>query len=178
MWLWNLILTLLKRKQTPVVLPTPVPVEKIPIPTPMPPVLTMREKIYDLAKSCLSKDIAATQNELGCAEAVSYILSKLNVQGFPKAGFLSTTQLNIWLKNNATSIEDRMEPLPGDIIISPTGMSTKGAAHGHVGIVGKYGIMSNNSMTGLFQQNYTLVQWDNYYAKKLGFPTLFYRVDN
>lgn len=173
-WLWAYFQNL---KKKPTSAPTPLPVQKPPLVEvlPKPIVKTMPEKIYELAKSCLGKDIAATQNELGCAEAISYILAKVTVHGFPKTGYLSTSDLYFYLKSHADLVT---EPLPGDIIISPTGTSTTGAKHGHVGIVGRYGIMSNNSMTGLFQQNYTIEQWKAYYGKKLGFPTLFYRVDN
>lgn len=139
---------------------------------PPPPEKTNREKLYDFSKSCLNKDIARTQNELGCAEAISYVLLKLKCPNFPAAGFLSTSDLYHWMQKNFMQVS---EPLPGDIIISPTGTSTKGAAHGHVGVVGFYGIMSNNSMTGLYDQFYTNVSWYQYYHDKLGFPVLYFR---
>lgn len=150
--------------------PPPEPVIETPPepPKPMPP-----SPIYEKAKSCLGTDIAATQNELGCAEAVSYIFNACKVQYFPAKGFLSTADFYKWLKTNAVLVTD--EPQPGDIIISPTGTSTIGSTHGHIGVVGKFGIMSNNSMNGLFQQNYTMDSWTRYYHVKLGFPVLYYR---
>lgn len=161
--------------------PPPAPAPILEVPTPMPQ-KTMNEKIYEFAKSCLGKDIAATQNELGCAEAVSYILKHCAVPNFPTKGFLSTAELNSWLVVNETNIAklsgtiEDATPQPGDIIISPTGTSTKGALHGHVGIVALHGILSNNSMTGLFDEYYTLEKWQAYYQTKLGFPVLFYRL--
>lgn len=142
--------------------------------TPMPPqpptpaATTQREKLYDLAKSCLGKDIAATQNELGCAEAVSYIFNRVGVPGFPQGGYLSTAQFHQWLQRNATQLS---EPLPGDVIISPSTSMT----HGHIGIVAYHGILSNNSMNGLFAEVYTMESWRHYYNERLKLPVLFYR---
>lgn len=134
----------------------------------------MPEKIYNLAKASLGKDIAATQNELGCAESISYLLNKANVANFPKAGYLGTSDFYNWLKKFAMPVDT---PIRGDIIISPTGTSTKGAQHGHIGIVALYGVLSNNSMNGLFMEYYTIDSWRTYYGGKLGFPVLFFRVN-
>lgn len=141
---------------------------------PIPPPDTNRLALYALAKSSLGKDIAKTQNELGCAEAVSYLLLSLKVNGFI-ASILSTQQLYHTFADLAafTAVES---PLPGDLIISPTGYSSKGSAHGHVGICGYHGIMSNNSMTGLWEEFYTEVSWEAYYHTKLGFPIFYFRL--
>lgn len=133
----------------------------------------MNEKIYQLAKECLGRDIAATQHELGCAEAVSYVLNGVGVKDFPRNGYLSTADMYIWLKRFAVRVES---PVYGDIIISPTGTSEKGYRHGHVGIVAKHGVLSNNSMNGLWQEYYTLTSWDKYYNDRLGFPVIFFRI--
>jgi len=136
--------------------------------------VTMQQKIYNLAKSCLGKDIARTQDELGCAESVSYILIKCGVVNFPVAGFLGTAEFYGWLSKYAKKVEI---PQPGDIIISPTGYSTKGAKHGHIGVVANYGVMSNNSLNGLFQQHFvSLDAWKQYFTVKLGFPTEYFRI--
>lgn len=131
-----------------------------------------RLALYEWAKGCLHKDIAATQDELGCAEAVSYLLHKVGVPGFKPT--VSTQEL--WGELKALyAFEQVQEPLPGDIIISPTGTSTIAAAHGHVGIVAFYGILSNNSMTGLFEEYYTMQSWKAYYGDKLKFPIYYFR---
>ncbi len=145
---------------------------KKPAPIPTPPQLGTSQKIYDFAKDCIGTDIAKTQDELGCAEAVSFILSGAAVSGFPPRGFLSTADFYKWLEANAHRVSVGE---PGDIIISPTGTSTKGSPHGHVGIVAKYGILSNNSQTGLFDEYYDLTKWTSYFSTDLGFPVLFYR---
>lgn len=149
--------------------------DSIPITPPMTPDIvnspTNSERLYDLAKSCMGKDIAKTQNELGCAEAVSYLLKNIQLANFPPKGFLSTADLYYWLKKYATQL-DVSET--GCVIISPTGFSAN--LHGHVGIVANHGILSNNSMTGLFDEYYTLPKWEAYYKVKLGFPIFYFRV--
>lgn len=148
------------------------PVEEIPPEVVMGPI-GRRMQLYNIAKSCLGRDIAATQNELGCAEAVSYLLTTIRLPNFPRGGYLGTYTLWKWLQKNTTQV---LDPLPGDIIISPTGTSVRGAKHGHVGIIGYHGIMSNNSMNGLWQQYYSEQSWEAYYNQKLGFPTYYFRV--
>ena len=131
------------------------------------------QKVYDVAKSCLGTHITedpSVDPALGCAEAVSYVLEQAGYDlGFH--GIAGTSDLYTWLKNHFTPVTD---PLPGDVIISPTGTSTTGSPHGHVGIVAKYGVLSNNSNDGKFEENFDLTKWHNYYSA-LGFPVLFFR---
>lgn len=134
---------------------------------------TNRMILYTLAKSCLGKDIAATQNELGCAEAISYLLMKMKVPGFGLV--LGTYQLYHTLQD-LPAFKAVSAPLPGDLIISPTGYSSKGSTHGHVGIVAYHGIMSNNSMNGLWEEYYNEMSWEEYYKTKLGFPIYYFRL--
>lgn len=149
------------------------PTPTIDAPTPTIDPSQNRMALYNLAKNCLGRDIAATQNELGCAEAVSYLLKHLHVNNFSPT--LSTQALYLQLSANAAFQKVELG-LPGDIIISPTGSSTKGALHGHVGICGYHGIMSNNSMSGLWDQYYTDESWRIYYQTKLGFPVYYFRL--
>lgn len=151
---------------TPAPQPAPVPV--------VPSRPTLREQTYAFAKKCLGKDIARTQNELGCAEALSFILHSVSTPSFPKAGYLSTTDLYSWLKQHTHQVTD---PLPGDVIISPSGTSAINSLHGHCGIVGYWGILSNNSMNGLFEEFYTMQSWEAYYKEKLHFPIYYFRVN-
>lgn len=69
----------------------------------------------------------------------------------------------------------RNSPLPGDIILSPTGYSSKGYPNGHVGVVGETHVFSNTSKNGKWEANYTLQSWEESYAKKKGFPVYYYR---
>jgi len=156
-------------------LPAPEPVtvpSTVPVPVPEPPRLTNREHLYQVAKGCLGRDMAKTQNELGCAEAVNAV-HKLAF-GRQIGGGASTALLYKALKAHPDFMAVT-EPLPGDIIISPTGTSSKGAPNGHTGIVGKTHIMSNNSLTYKWDATHTPGQWAAYYGKKLGFPTFYFR---
>ena len=128
------------------------------------------EKLYQLAKSKLGTDIAKTQNELGCAEAVSFLLAQVT-PNFPNGSFLSTTKLfNYLSKNPNFKLTDGYKL--GRIIITPT----DGKKIGHTGICGSGWVMSNNSMNGLWQANYKISTdaWRNYYEKKLGLKTYFF----
>lgn len=132
------------------------------------------KRLYEIAKSHLGEHITMDEfvpHELGCAEAISYCL---NEAGFkvPSNGFAGTAQLYDWLLAN---FEQVFEPKMGDVIISPTGTSSKGSAHGHCGINGKYGILANNSDSGLFAEIFTLTSWNKYYQDALGFPVYFFR---
>lgn len=137
---------------------------------------TTSEKIYDNAKFYLEQHLSlneAVPALLGCAQAVSFILLHSGLLNFPIRGFDSTTDLHNWLVKNATQVTD---PMPGDVIISPTGESTKESPHGHTGIIAKFGICSNDSDTGLWKENFTLEHWKDHYSAQLGFPVLFYRL--
>ena len=136
----------------------------------------MSNAIYQAAKSCL--DVHVTMNEsvdpnLGCAEACSFVLNKAGIK-MPAEGIAGTGELYSWLQSSGL-FEQVTVPLPGDVIISPTGMSTKGSSHGHVGIIAMYGILSNSSSTGLFMEHYNLQTWNYYYNQLLGFPVYYFR---
>lgn len=131
-------------------------------------------RIYNTAAAALGKHITLDPSvppDLGCAEAVSYVLK---MSGFllPEAGIAGTSALYIWLQRNFIPVTN---PIFGDIIISPTGFSSIGSSHGHTGIVAKYGILSNDSDTGLFLEKYTLTSWHQYFAVTEGFPVFYFR---
>ncbi len=129
------------------------------------------EKLYRIAKENLGKDLSPTQNELGCVESLETIhkLAFGDYIGGDKA-LLSTIQLKKALNKRGDFVRiDKYEV--GAIILCVTGES-KNRSNGHVGIMGKFQIMSNNSDTGLWDTKYTLASWKKYYQ---GFPLYFYR---
>lgn len=133
------------------------------------------QRIYEIARECLGAHItldSSVPSDVGCAEAVSYVLKNALGDVFPAQGFASTNLLWQWLKTHFTQVS---EPIIGDVVISPTGTSAIGSPHGHVGIIAKYGILSNSSDTGLFSELWTITKWNKYYNKKLGFPVYFFR---
>lgn len=136
--------------------------------------------IYTTAKKCLEQHITLDMevpNEVGCAEAVSYILNKAGIAGIPAEGFQSTYDLYLWLKNNQNFCLSTTPSL-GAVIVSPTGTSTLNSPHGHTGICGQYGILSNDSNTGLFLEIWTVDKWEQYYGETLGFPIYFFNIKN
>lgn len=137
---------------------------------------TNREKLYNTAVSCLGTDASPNDvapDEYGCAESVNEVHKKCF--GFPIGGELSTYKMYAVLKSSPlfTKVDS---PLNGDIIISPTGYGNGDLSNGHVGIMSTMGnIMSNNSRTGKFEQNYDLLSWNNRYKKIGGYPVDFFR---
>lgn len=134
------------------------------------------QKLYLAAKASLGKDMVedpTIEPFLSCAASVNEVF-KLAF-GKEIGGGASTALLYQTLR-----ADPRFALAPGNavgnIIISPSGMSSKGAPHGHVGICGMYGILSNNSMNGLWQEYYTEQSWDSYYVEKLGFPVFYFKV--
>lgn len=130
--------------------------------------------IYAAAKITLGTHITLDPTvppDVGCAEAVSYVLLKAGLPMPPK-GIAGTSALYAWCQKHLKAVTD---PQAGDVVISPTGMSSKGTPHGHTGIVARYGILSNDSDTGLFLEKYTLDTWKQYFGTKLGFPVFYFR---
>ena len=131
-----------------------------------------RQHLYDIAKASLGEHLCGEQHLLGCALTVNAIFK--SAFGSEIGGGASTIEMYSVLKN-----DNRFKPIDipnyGDIIISPTGTGN-GKIVGHVGIVGKYGIMSNDSKTGTLQEKYTQLTWNNYYKNYGGIPTKFFRV--
>lgn len=135
------------------------------------------DKIYAVAASYLGQHITldtTVSPDLGCAEAVSFILKNAGVPSIPLHGIAGTALLYTWLCSSGhfTEIDT---PEPGCVIISPTGAPTSTFAHGHVGIVAKHGILSNNSYTGKFDEALNLDSWKDFFQARGHFPIYFFR---
>lgn len=132
-------------------------------------------KIYQTAKALLDQTESGNNPIDGCAETVNNIFIK--ALGVVVGGGYSTALMFVALHNAC-----RFQPitlgnqLPGDIIISPTGSGNGVMPNGHVGIVGEFGILSNNSENGLLQEVWTVPNWQKVYGGIGGFPVLFFRV--
>jgi hypothetical protein len=143
-----------------------------------------QQKIYDIAKDSLGKHITLNTNvpnEVGCAEAVSYVLKKASIGSLPVSGFAGTADLyRFLLDNNQFHLIE--QPEQGAIIVSPTGFGN-GKVEGHTGILGgfgvqfpnEYGILSNNSDNGLFQEKWNLLTWWENYGLKGHLPVALFR---
>jgi hypothetical protein len=142
------------------------------------------QKIYNLAKANLGCHITlddTVPHDVGCAEAVSYILKKAGVQNIPILGIAGTATLFQFLSNDP-QFKRIYAPEKGAIIISATGQGN-GSVQGHTGILGglsvlywgDYGICLNNSDTGLFLELSSLRRWRQYYGGLGGLPVAFFR---
>lgn len=145
---------------------------------------TNEQKIYNVAKEYLETHCTlnnAIPAEEGCAEAVSFLLEKAGVAGLPNKGISGTATLYEWLTQNK-AFERVYAPEPGAVIVSPTGYGN-GSISGHTGIVGvlgkmypgDYGIVSNDSQTGLLLELWDLSRWMKYYGTQGGMPVAFFR---
>lgn len=156
-----------------VLIPKPVP-QSDPHPIPQP-TKTNREILYDVAKGCIgismvSKDVPI---DLGCASSLNNVFKK--AFGTEAGGGASTANmLTALLKDKR--FQEFKTPLPGDIVLNATGTSTKGVAHGHVGIRGNTDTMSNNSDSGIWDARYTNAGWEAFFAVKEGFKSRYFRV--
>lgn len=132
------------------------------------------EELYDFAVKYLGTDASPADladDVVGCAETVTTILK--SYMGFPV--ILGTATLYSNLEQNP-KFKRTTSPMPGDIILSPTGMGN-GKIQGHVGFVGKNGqVLSNDSYTGKFSANFTLATWNARYKDKGGLPVYFYQI--
>lgn len=147
-----------------------------------PPVATVSTSLYETAKSLLGKHLTLDESigkELGCAEAMSCVLKRAGVQGIPPKGFPGTIGLNQFLRESS-SFEELASPEAGAILVSVT----QGDNHGHTGVFGKlglqypndYGILSNNSDTGLLSEHWSWAKWYAYYIVEKKLETNIYRL--
>ena len=131
--------------------------------------------VYRMARSSLGYDVSpfdVVNDELGCAESVSWIFRKV-VGNFP---IITGT----WTLNEYLKWDKRFQKVdsyqPGTIIISPTG-SGNGKIRGHVGICGEgENIMSSDSNDGVWKMNYSQQTWKSRYGELGGFPIYYYQL--
>lgn len=166
----------LKGTQKPQNSPVSVPVS-VPTPKPMP----NSQKLYETAKSLLGTHLTLDPSvppDLGCAECWSAVANIAGVKGVPAHGFPGTIGVHDFLASNPL-FQEVDKPEPGATIVSVS----HGNQHGHVGYVGNYntqykwdwGIMSNDSDTGLLREKWNYKDWMLYYKDQLGLVTKIYK---
>ena len=155
-----------------------IPPEPIRPPEPPKPI-SPNEKLYEYARTFLGKDASpkdVATDEYGCAETITNIIHGC-FGDFPVEGgtIISTITLFKKLKSHE-KFELVTDFSYGDILVSPTGYGNGTIKNGHTGILGKNGlIMSNDSTTGLFKENYTIDKWVERFREQGGFPLYFFR---
>lgn len=141
--------------------------------------------IYATALSYLGKDASPNDvapDEYGCAETVYDILQDALGRNVGISFTVSTNALYNELRTSKAYVQTD-QPLEGDIWISPTGLGNGNLPNGHVAIVGQVDnttlgntlLMSNNSATGNFLQNYTIQTWEDRYVTLGGYPCFIFR---
>lgn len=158
----------------PPVAPIPAPTPPLPVkPTPMP--QTKVEALYTLAKSLIGYHL--TLNEavpwgVGCAEAVSKVLTDFDISGIPHAGIEGTAALAAFL-SKSQQFNEIYTYTPGAVLVAATG-SGNGKIRGHTGICGHTTIMSNNSETGKWDTQWDIARWEAYYGGFGGIHTRYF----
>lgn len=155
-------------------------ITEVPItPKPMTNEMTNTQKLYAVALGSIGKDMSPLDrapDSLGCMESLDGVYFAC----FGEHLLSLENRLSTELGYQAMILDPRLEkidiPEAGDIVISPTGYSKKGFSHGHTGIWGKYDVMSNDSASGLWRDNYTHEAWYTVFGTTLGFPIYFFRV--
>lgn len=138
-------------------------------------------KIYETAKSLLGTRIApydarTDYGVLGCAATVSVIIRKATGYLIGGDGFVEgTSELYDCFINSGKFIETE-DPLSGDIIICVTATGNGKLTNGHTGIVGKFGILSNNSENGRLQEKLSFESWRAIYEIYGGYKTYYFRM--
>lgn len=135
------------------------------------------DKLYQMAYSFLGRDASPRDTApdfLACAESVQAVY--LKTFGKSIGGGNSTHEM--WKALEVSpSFEKVTEPVPGCIIISPTGTNPESnpIRHGHCGITGKFHVMSNDSFTGNWSTHFTQETWKDYYGDKGEFPIYYFK---
>lgn len=148
------------------------------------PIMTPLESaIYSAAKENLGVHLTLNPNvspEVGCAEAVSKLLSLAGVP-IPLKGIAGTAALLAWLQANP-DFEAVDAPEQGAIIVSATGTGN-GSVEGHTGVFGAmgamyvndWGICSNDSNTGTLREQWYYTDWVQWYQTTGGLTTKIFR---
>jgi hypothetical protein len=129
-----------------------------------------REALHQEALLWIDKDASPLENapdDLACAESVSALIRRV-YRDFPTR--VSTARLHEELKKDKR-FKATLDFKPGIIVISPT----VGATIGHCGIAtDDQRIMSNDSATGKWMNNYSLKNWVSHFRTKKGLRVYFF----
>lgn len=137
--------------------PPPTPMPPKPASTPPPPP-TKREVVYAIAKAHIGQHLTLDPSvpaEVGCVEALSRVLKEAGY-ALPPRGIQGVNALIVWMI--AKGFKEVSASVTGCVITahSPNEANTAGA---HVGVVMQFGICSNSSANGRWEENYTIHTW-------------------
>lgn len=130
--------------------------------------LLYKDAILHLGKDASPVDLAA--DDLGCAESVTNIIHKV----IPEVPIITGTYNLLEHLKNSSKFKQTVFLRPGTIILCATGTGN-GRIRGHTGILGEKAIiMSSDSATGLWLENFTYGSWYHKYATIGGFKVYLF----
>lgn len=142
-----------------------------------------REKLLAEAQKWLGKEASPQDkapDELACVESLCNVMDHAGLP-IPQtlAAQLSTAEFDKWIKTHK-AFKSTPDLKPGNIICSPTGKGKTGlVSNGHVGVILEGGrIASNNSLTSLWDDLYTIDAWVARWREKGGYPIYIYEPIN
>lgn len=149
------------------------------------PMTTLESIVYQKAAQSLGRHMTlneAIPAEVGCAEAVSAVLSLAGVSDGTK-GIAGTSALEDWVIQSGRFTKIPI-PETGALLISATGKGN-GSVEGHTGFFGRYdlrfpadwGLLSNDSASGLFLERWSWSRWQKHYSGAGGLPCNIYRLN-
>lgn len=131
--------------------------------------------LADICRVFIGTDVSpkdVVPDSFGCAESISTIIKGI-LPEFPLVTGTWSLLDAIQMSGKFVRIQN---PERGAIILAVTGQGTGSIPNGHAGIMmSDKDIASNNSLTGLFEVNYTLEKWRHRYQKLGGYPNYFFR---
>lgn len=143
-----------------------------------------QDVLYLVAKQSLDKDMGDSGygDDVDCVAALNGIVEKAWGRSLPDR--ISTYRLEKLLSRSPRWKRIGV-PEKGCVILSPSGFrrGPSPVQSGHVGVVGdtisdnpfNVEIMSNDSATGLWKQNYTLKTWYERWFFRGRYPVIFYK---
>lgn len=118
-----------------------------------PTAIPAQDKVYNAAKALLGHSLTDNVDpSVGCAESVSNVLIKA---GYNNPKIPSVNGIITWCSAN---FQEVLIPQYG-CVITAHNVDPSVRTGSHCGIVLKFGIASNTSANGLFQENYHLSSW-------------------
>lgn len=120
--------------------------------------------------------------DVGCMEANSFLLKQIGIDDGPM-GIAGTAAGLAFFVAHPEHFEEIFEPEPAAVCMSATGTGN-GTVEGHVGFFGRFGIMypndwgivSNDSQTGLLREQWNWSEWNTWYTQKGGIKPRLFRI--
>lgn len=158
--------------------PTPLPEPVKPEPPKKPMQTETGEQLYAKSKSLLGQELTPGDeipDVVGCVANLQEVYRRTTGRYIGNGSALySTKALKDWMLKDKNFTQPS-EPLPGDILVYPTGEGNGNVSNGHCFVVGKRDWMSNNSFNGLWSADFTEAKARAFYEKKGGFTPYIFR---